>query len=169
MGSWHPLPVCQNIHYLYFIPYRPVTWLYWSVVLFTCGIDGSWLLNTPEIIIVGILIGFIFVCLRPISKAHIVSLVPCPCFSFDILVIEESYGALLINLMVIVFISTFSICFFKLEILFGFAASYIISMQWPNFTFSFMEYGSVMEINLIYISFLKTSSLKILWMVSQMW
>ena len=61
---------------------------------------GSWFLKTPECLIFGFLIEFSFVLLHPRSNVHIVSLVPCLCLSFDILVLKYSYEALLINVMI---------------------------------------------------------------------
>ena len=68
-------------------------WCHWPV-----SVRVSWLLKTPESIIVGFLLEFSFVWLHPISNAHIVALVPFPFISFDIILLEESYEALLINI-----------------------------------------------------------------------
>ena len=53
---------------------------------------------TPESIVAGLLIGSRLVIIHPISKAHIVSLVPCLCFKF-ILVLKESREVLVANVM----------------------------------------------------------------------
>ena len=58
---------------------------------------GSWILKTSEIIIVGFPLYFSFVLLHPSYNAHIVALVTFLCISFYILVLEDSYEALLIN------------------------------------------------------------------------
>ena len=69
-------------------------WCHWPVAF-----RGSWILMMPESIIFGFLLEFIFVWLRPRSNAHIVALLPCLCFPFDIMLLEESYEAILINVM----------------------------------------------------------------------
>ena len=69
-------------------------WCHWLL-----SFRGSWTLNTLEIIIVGLLLEFIFAWLHPISNDHIFDIVPCICFSFDILLLEEIYEAILINVM----------------------------------------------------------------------
>ena len=102
-------------------------WCHWPV-----DFRGSWILNTPESIIVCFLLQLRFVCLNPISKAHIAVLVIFPP-SFDIMVLSESYEALLINIMTRFLSSTLSNCFFKLVMWTGFTSALIISTQSPKF------------------------------------
>ena len=76
---------------------------------------GSWFLNTPESVSVGFLLEFSFLFLQNSPKANIVSLVPCLCISFDILVIEESYEALLVNVTTKVLAPPYSTVFKSLQ------------------------------------------------------
>ena len=99
MGYWHCMYVCHNV--ITFIGYLLTTflddievWCHWPM-----DFRGYWLLKTPEIIIIGFLLEFSFVWLHPSFNANIVALVPFIFLSFDIMVLEESYEALLINFM----------------------------------------------------------------------
>ena len=115
-----------------------ITLLRWLLVTFlddievlchwTVAFRGSWFLNKPRSIIVGFLLEFRFLCLHHSLKDDIVALVPCIFFYFDILVLKDSYEALLINVKTKIIISTLSNCIFKIVMLYGFTAALIISM-----------------------------------------
>ena len=105
---------------------------------------GSWLLNMPDCIIIFFLLEFRFVCLHLISNAHMADLAPCLCIYFDIPVLKEGYEALRINSTTNIFISVLSNCFKNVAMWYGDIASSISSMNWPNFSVSFMKEGAVM-------------------------
>ena len=65
----------------------------------TVDLRGSWLVYTPESIIIGFLLRFSFVFIHPIYKYYIIYLVTCHFFYFNIMVLEDSYEALLPNVM----------------------------------------------------------------------
>ena len=97
---WFIYTVCLFlIIYITFIWYLLITFL--DDIELWCNLPvvfrGCWLLKTPEIIIIGLFIDFSFVWLHSIFNAHTVALVPCFCLYLDILVLEESYEALLID------------------------------------------------------------------------
>ena len=69
-------------------------WCRWPVAF-----GSSWILKTPESIIVGFLLEFIFIWLNPRPKSHIVSLMPCFCIYFNVRFLGENYEAIFINIV----------------------------------------------------------------------
>ena len=149
MGYLHCLYVCNNLHHLYWITSDQ---MFYEIEVWhnlTVEFRGSWILKAPGSTIFGFILEFIFVWMQPISNAHILSLVPCLHIYFDILLLEDSYEALLTNITIKSFISALSNCFFKVVTWYGFTAASISSIQRPKFDVSFINDGSVTDINLI--------------------
>ena len=63
------------------------------------ALRGSLILHMPRSIIIGLLLEFSLVCLCPRSKAHILAIVTFILFSYGIMILKDSYKALLINVM----------------------------------------------------------------------
>ena len=123
-------------------------WCHWPAAF-----RGSWLMNTLKSIIVGFFLEFILVWLHPIYNAHIFALVPCLCISFDTMVLEESYEALIINVMKEMFWIFLIQLFLQVWNVIWIQYSINNLPAGTKISVSFMKGGLVMEKKLIYFLF----------------